>query len=116
MPDPDVEKAGLEVVDEDDDDDAESEYDEEAEAEKRHEAEEKKKAEKKRQEFIDTICVFIAFIIIIAGSIGELSDRQDFIGCHKSFSASRLFVTGEVCQVLMIQYCFQLLFQTDTLA
>ena len=116
MPDPDVEKAGLEVVDEDDDDDAESEYDEEAEAEKRHGAEEKKKAEKKRQEFIDTICVFIAFIIIIAGSIGEFSDRQDLIGCHESFSASRLGVTGEVCQVLMIQYCFQLLFQTDTLA
>ena len=51
---------------------SESEYDEEAEAEKRHEAEEKKKAEKKRQEFIDIICVFIAFIIIIAASIGNI--------------------------------------------
>ena len=62
----DVEK-GAEMVDDDDD---ESEYDEEAEADRRHEAEEKKKAEKARQEFIDTICVFIAFIIIIAASVG----------------------------------------------
>ena len=56
-----------EGVEEEDD---ESEYDEEAEADKRHEAEEKKKAEKAHQEFIDSICVFIAFIIIIGASIG----------------------------------------------
>ena len=52
-------------------DDSDSEYDEEAEADRRHEAEEKKKAEKAHQEFIDSICVFIAFIIIIAASIGS---------------------------------------------
>ena len=73
MAQPDVEKADVNNQVDDDDDDAESEYDEEAEAEKRHEAEERKKAEKKRQEFIDTICVFIAFIIIIAASIGKMT-------------------------------------------
>ena len=61
-------ETGAEVVDDDDDDD---EYDEEAEADKRHEAEEKKKEEKRRLERIDSICVLIAFIIIIAASVGE---------------------------------------------
>ena len=61
-------ETGAEVVDDDDDDD---EYDEEAEAEKRHEAEEKKKEEKRRLERIDSICVVIAFIIIIAASVGD---------------------------------------------
>ena len=59
-------ETGAEVVDDDDD-----EYDEEAEADKRHEAEEKKKEEKRRLERIDSICVVIAFIIIIAASVGD---------------------------------------------
>ena len=61
-------ETGAEVVDDDDESD---EYDEEAEAEKRHEAEEKKKEEKRRLERIDSICVVIAFIIIIAASVGD---------------------------------------------
>ena len=68
MTEADVERGCAELEDDDED---ESEYDEEAEADRRHEAEEKKKAEKARQEVIDTICVFIAFIIIIAASIGS---------------------------------------------
>ena len=45
----------------------ENEYDE---AMRRMEEEEKKKEEKARQEFIDSVCVLIAFIIIISASVG----------------------------------------------
>ena len=62
----DLERGIEQIVDDDD----ESEYDEEAEAEKRHEAEAKKKEEKARLEKLDTICVFIAFIVIISASVG----------------------------------------------
>ena len=54
-----------------DDDDEESEFDSEAEEENRHAEEERKKAEKARREFLDTICVFIAFIIILGAAGGE---------------------------------------------
>ena len=74
-------EAGAETVDDDDDDD---EYDEEAEADKRHEAEAKKKEEKRRQEKIDSICVLIAFIIIIAASVGE--KKATFI-CSENYNA-----------------------------
>ena len=40
------------------------------EAMRRMEEEERKKEEKARQEFIDSICVLIAFIIIISASVG----------------------------------------------
>ena len=40
------------------------------EAERRMEAEEKKKEEKAHQEFVDSICVLVAFIIIISASVG----------------------------------------------
>ena len=56
---------------EDDDDD--SELDSEAEDERRHVEEERKKAEKARLEFIDTICVFIAFAVILGASAGQKS-------------------------------------------
>ena len=52
------------------DDDDDSEFDSEAEEERRHAEEEKKKAEKARLEFLDTVCVFIAFIIILGASAG----------------------------------------------
>ena len=52
------------------DDDDDSEFDSEAEEERRHAEEERKKAEKARLEFLDTICVFIAFVIILGASAG----------------------------------------------
>ena len=45
----------------------ENEHDE---AMRRMEEEERKKEEKARQEFIDSICVLIALIIIISASVG----------------------------------------------
>ena len=66
MVEDDLERGAEQIVDDDD----ESEYDEEAEAEKRHEAEAKKKEEKAKLEKLDTICVFIAFIVIMAASVG----------------------------------------------
>ena len=52
------------------DEDEESDFDSEAEEEKRHAEEERKKAEKARLEFLDTICVFVAFIIILGAAAG----------------------------------------------
>ena len=48
------------------------------EAMRRMEEEEKKKEEKERQEFIDSICVLIAFIIIISASIGVVIFKNVF--------------------------------------
>ena len=53
------------------DDEDESEFDSEAEEENRHAEEERKKAEKARLEFLDTIFVFVAFIIILGAAGGE---------------------------------------------
>ena len=50
--------------------DVEKADDEVNEAERRMEAEERKKEEKAHQEFIDSICVFVAFAIIIGASVG----------------------------------------------
>ena len=44
----------------------------------RMEEEEKKKEEKERQEFIDSICVLIAFIIIISASVGVVIFKNVF--------------------------------------
>ena len=52
------------------DDDEESAFDSEAEEENRHAEEERKKAEKARLEFLDTIFVFVAFIIILGAAAG----------------------------------------------
>ena len=52
------------------DDDDESELDSETEEENRHAEEERKKAEKARLEFLDTIFVFVAFIIILGAAAG----------------------------------------------
>ena len=53
------------------DEDDESEFDSEAEEERRHAEEERKKAEKARLEVQDTICVFVAFVIILGAAAGE---------------------------------------------
>ena len=65
-----------------DDEDEESDFDSEAEEEKRHAEEERKKAEKARLEFLDTICVFVAFIIILGAAAGgeqflQISSKWD---------------------------------------
>ena len=57
------------------DEDEDSDFDSEAEEEKRHAEEERKKAEKARLEFLDTICVFVAFIIILGAAAGGLLIR-----------------------------------------
>ena len=64
----DMNQAELERGFEDDDD--ESELDSETEEENRHAEEERKKAEKARLEFLDTIFVFVAFIIILGAAAG----------------------------------------------
>ena len=48
------------------------------EAMRRMEEEDRKKEEKARQEFIDSICVLIAFIIIISASVGIVVGKNIF--------------------------------------
>ena len=45
---------------------------------RRLEEEEKKKEAKERQEFVDSICVLIAFIIIISASVGVVIFKNAF--------------------------------------
>ena len=52
------------------------EENEHEEAMRRMEEEERKKEEKARQEFIDSICVLIAFIIIISASVGIVISKN----------------------------------------
>ena len=48
------------------------------EANRRMEEEEKKKEAKERQEFVDSIAVLIAFILIISGSVGVVIFKNVF--------------------------------------
>ena len=76
-----------------DDEDEESDFDSEAEEENRHAEEERKKAEKARLEFLDTICVFVAFIIILGAAGGEeiLISLIFFSLCHTQSFSNDLF-------------------------
>ena len=73
------------------DEDEESDFDSEAEEEKRHAEEERKKAEKARLEFLDTICVFVAFIIILGAAAGGLLN-SNFSG-KKNVAPYLIFLT-----------------------
>ena len=68
------------------DDDEESAFDSEAEEENRHAEEERKKAEKARLEFLDTIFVFVAFIIILGAAAGGKGIFTNLLKwhCHPS--------------------------------